>query len=74
MLAALQLPTTGDPNVMRRATQLAFETGHHLIDTLYHAVALEHDGATLVTADERCYSIAKRYGTITGLQNWGTEA
>ena len=74
MLAALQLPTTGDPNVMRRATQLAIETGHHLFDTLYHAVALEHDAATLVTADERYYSRAKRYGTITGLQDWGAEA
>ena len=73
MLAALQLPTTGDPNVMRRATQLAIETGHHLFDTLYHAVALEHDAATLVTADERYYSKAKRYGTITGLEEWGTE-
>jgi predicted nucleic acid-binding protein len=59
---------------MRRATQLAIETGRHLFDTLYHAVALEHDAATLVTADERYYSKAKRYGTITGLQDWGTEA
>ena len=73
MLAALQLPTTGDPDVMRRATQLAIETGHHLFDTLYHAVALEHAGATLVTADERYYERAIRYGMITGLQDWGPE-
>ena len=55
MLTALQFPATDDPNVMRRATSLAIETGHHLFDTLYHAVALEHENTLLVTADERYY-------------------
>jgi len=72
MLTALQFPTTGDPNVMRRATQLAIETSHHLFDTLYHAVALEHESAMLVTADDRYYLKARRYGTITALHEWKT--
>ncbi len=70
MLAALEFPTTDDPNVMRRATSLAIETGHHLFDTLYHAVALEHEDALLVTADDRYYGKAGRYGTIAALRDW----
>ena len=72
MLAALQFPTTDDPNVMRRATNLAIETNHHLFDTLYHAVALEHEDALLVTADDRYYTKAERYGMIAALRDWGS--
>ena len=72
MLAAMQFPTTDDPNVMRRATELAIETSHHLFDTLYHAVALEHAEAVLITADLRYYSKARRYGTIVALHDWST--
>jgi len=54
LLSAMQFPTSDDPNVLLRATALAIETVHHLFDTLYHAVALEHDGAVLVTADDQC--------------------
>jgi len=71
MLAALQFPTTDDPNVMRRATNLAIETNHHLFDTLYHAVALETEDALLVTADDRYYLKAERYGMIAALRDWG---
>jgi predicted nucleic acid-binding protein len=60
MLAALEFPTTDDPNVIRRATSLAIETNHHLFDALYHAVALEHEDALLVTADGRYYRKAER--------------
>jgi predicted nucleic acid-binding protein len=70
MLAALELPTTDDPNVIRRATSLAIETGHHLFDTLYHAVALENENAVLVTADDRYYRKAESYGTISALRDW----
>jgi hypothetical protein len=41
-----------------------------LFDTLYHAVALEHDGARPVTADDRYYASAKGYRTITALHDW----
>jgi predicted nucleic acid-binding protein len=74
MLAALELPTTDDPSVIRRATSLAIETKHHLFDTLYHAVALENEGALLVTADDRYYRKAERFGTIAALHNWEASA
>jgi predicted nucleic acid-binding protein len=70
MLAALQFPATDDPNVLRRATSLAIETDRHLFDTLYHAVALEYEDAVLVTADDRYYSKAERYGAIAALRDW----
>jgi predicted nucleic acid-binding protein len=74
MLAAFEFPTTDNPNVIRRATSLAIETSQHLFDTLYHAVALEHEDALLVTADERYYRKAKSYGSIGKLHAWGTGA
>ena len=46
------------------------ETNHHLFDTLYHAVALEHEDALLVTADERYHEKAAGYGTIRALHDW----
>jgi predicted nucleic acid-binding protein len=70
MLSALEFPTTDDPNIIRRATSLAIETSHHLFDALYHAVALEHEDALLVTADNRYYRKAERYGRIAALRDW----
>ena len=70
MLAAFEFPTTDSPAVIRRATSLAIETNHHLFDTLYHAVALEHEDALLVTANERYYEKAEGYGTIRALHDW----
>jgi hypothetical protein len=70
MLAAVQFPTADDPNVMRRATTLAIETDHHLFETRYHAVALEHEDALLVTTDDRYYLMAERHGSITALRSW----
>ena len=70
MLAAFEFPTTDSPTVIRLATSLAIETNHHLFDTLYHAVALEHPDALLVTADERYYGKAVGYGTIRALHDW----
>jgi predicted nucleic acid-binding protein len=70
MLAGLELPTTDDQAVLRRSTHLSIEINHHLFDTLYHAVTLEHEDALLVTADERYYRKAERYGTIAALSDW----
>ena len=70
LLSAMQFPTSDAPNVLLRATELAIETDHHLFDTLYHAVALEHDDAVLVTADDRYHRKAKRYGKIAALADW----
>ena len=74
MLAAFEFPTTDSPTVMRRATSLAIETNHRLLDGLYHAVALEHEDAMLVTADERYYGKAEGYGTIRTLHDWRADA
>jgi predicted nucleic acid-binding protein len=74
LLAALELPSSDDPNVIGRATSLAIETGNHLFDTLYHAVALEHEDATLVTADGRYFAKASRYGRIATLHDWKSPA
>ncbi len=71
MLVAMQFPTSDAPDVMRRATVLAIDTGTHMFDTLYHAVALEHEDALLVTADERYRRKATRYGKIASLHDWG---
>jgi len=70
LLAALEFPTTDDPNVIARATTLAIATGHHLFDTLYHAVALEREDAMLVTADGRYHAKAGQYGKILPLSAW----
>ena len=71
-ISAFQFPTTDDPNIIQRATTLAIETNHHLFDTLYHAVALEQEDALLLTADDRYYRKAERYGTIAALRDWNT--
>jgi predicted nucleic acid-binding protein len=70
LIAALEFPTTDDPNVIARATSLAIEVKHHLFDTLYHAVALEHEDSILVTADDRYCAKAMRYGKIALLHDW----
>ncbi len=70
LLSAMQFPTSDDPAVLLRATALAIETDHHLFDTFYHAVALEHDDAVLVTADDRYRRKAERYGMIVALADW----
>lgn len=69
MLAALEFPVADSPQVMRRAVSLAIDTGQHVFDTLYHAVALEHD-ALLITADERYRARSESKGQILGLQDW----
>jgi predicted nucleic acid-binding protein len=68
-LAALEFPTADSPQLMRRAVSLAIETGQHLFDTLYHAVALEHE-ALLITVDERYRQKAQDQGRILALHEW----
>ena len=53
--------------VYSRAMALAQRHGHHLFDTLYHAVALEVDDAVLVTADVRYARKARAEGHIMAL-------
>lgn len=53
--------------IYARAMALAARYGHHVFDTLYHAVALETDGAMLVTADIRYARKAGNEGRMTRL-------
>lgn len=69
-LAALELPTTDDPLIVRRSTELAIELKQHLFDTFYHAVALENADTVLVTADERYLRAAQDKGRIMHVKDW----
>lgn len=70
LLAALELPTTDDPLIVRHAVELAVELKQHLFDTFYHAIALENSDAVLVTADERYLRAAQGKGRIMHLKEW----
>jgi predicted nucleic acid-binding protein len=70
MLRAMEIPATDEGEVLRRACMLAIDTGQHLFDTLYHAVALETEDAVLVTADDRYYKRALRFGRLLPLRDW----
>jgi predicted nucleic acid-binding protein len=69
-LYALGVPTAGGFEVYERATALSVSLGHHLFDTLYHAVALETPGAVLLTADERYFAKARGEGSIERLADY----
>jgi predicted nucleic acid-binding protein len=70
LLASLQWPVSDEPSVIRRATALAMETGQHVFDALYHAVALEQEEATLITADDRYREKVLSHGKILALHDW----
>lgn len=70
MLQALNLSVAKNPSILPRACRLAVELNHHLFDTLYHAVALETEGAALITADRRYLNKARHLGRIVGLCQW----
>ena len=50
--------------IYRTAAKLSVSLNHHLFDTLYHAVALEH-GAELITADKKYFEKARSLGSIS---------
>ena len=66
---ALRLRVTDGPEILRRACQMAIETGQHVFDTLYHAIALETPDTVLITADETYMRKAKQYGRIQLLRD-----
>ena len=69
-LYALELPVLDTPGMYLTACELARSLGHHLFDTLYHAVALEVEAASLVTADEHYYRKASARGSIVLLSSF----
>jgi predicted nucleic acid-binding protein len=72
LLDALELPVSGDLEIYQHAVELAVGLDHHLFDTLYHAVALEHR-TTLVTADTRYAAKAAGQGDLIHLDKWRAE-
>jgi predicted nucleic acid-binding protein len=69
-LFALNFDVADSLAVYQRATRLAVELNQHLFDALYHAVALESAGCTLITADLRYLKRASAHGRIAGLERW----
>lgn len=69
VLAALDLPTADEFPILALAVDQATTLGHHLFDTLYHAVALA-EGAVLVTADDAHFRKARHLGQIVQLADW----
>ena len=66
-LLQIRLCVVSDEFVHLRALSLATRLGHHMFDTLYHAVALEREGAVLITADDRYFRKAHALGRIVRL-------
>lgn len=69
LLDTFELSTANDTVTLKRASRLAAELNHHLFDTLYHAVAFEHD-ACLLTADDTYFRKAEKLGRIMPLAAW----
>lgn len=59
-----------EPEIYTTAIDLAARYRHHLFDTLYHAVALNTPGATLITADTAYYRKAEGSGRILLLKDY----
>lgn len=71
LLYTLNVEVADDRRLLESAARLASMLDHHLFDTLYHAVAIEH-AAMLITADERYFAKARGLGNIQ-LLGHGTE-
>ncbi len=69
LLHALEIPVSLGAEIYLTATRLSIRYGHHLFDTLYHAVAIEHR-AVLVTADARYYRKVRSHGAIMALADF----
>jgi predicted nucleic acid-binding protein len=66
-LLCIEQRTADTPEIYSTALELAERLGHHLFDTLYHAVALHTPGATFVTADRRYHDKARHLGQVVQL-------
>lgn len=69
LLDAMEFPISDGVLVTERASRLARELKHHLFDTLYHAVGIEHDLA-VITADDHYFRKAKGVGHLVHLKDW----
>ena len=64
LMDGLDIECVDNWEVYLRAAKMSVELNHHLFDTLYHAVALEH-GAEFITADKQYFNKARSLGSIT---------
>jgi len=69
-LLRVEYRITQEPEIYSTAISLAMRYRHHLFDTLYHAVALHTNTASLITADAAYYRKAKDLGRILLLQDF----
>lgn len=69
LLSSMEFPTINTPDIYRTACQLSERYKHHLFDTLYHAVAIEHGNASFITADQKYFQKAHKHGAIHYLEN-----
>ena len=69
-LLSMEWGTVETPETYATALDLSIRYQHHLFDTLYHAVALRVQGASLITADRRYYDKASGEGRIILLADW----
>ena len=60
------------PWIYSTAMELSIRLRHHLFDTLYHATAMHHDDAVLVTSDQVYYDKAHGEGRIARLRDFDT--
>jgi predicted nucleic acid-binding protein len=63
-LLHIESHVANEPEIYMTAIDLATHYRHHLFDTLYHAVALNTPGATLITADTSYYRKSEAGGRI----------
>ena len=59
------------PWIYSTAVELSVRLRHHLFDTLYHATALHHEDAMLVTSDDAYYEKSHGEGRIVRLRDFG---
>ena len=72
LLHAMEFPVADSPEIYHTACQLSHRYQHHLFDTLYHAAALHHPQAQLITADEKYYRKSYKEGAILRLVEFST--
>jgi predicted nucleic acid-binding protein len=69
-MAAMDFDVMSHLGIYQQALKLSTDLHHHLFDTLYHAVALQEPGTTLITADDAYFRKAHGAGAIIRLSDW----
>ena len=69
-LQTVEWDVAEEPWIYATAIDLSTRLRQHVFDTLYHATALHHEGATLVTADESYFGKARAERGIVRLRDF----